>query len=79
MLKADKICPRCQKKLAIIDLSELITEKGKLPHAAPSVTSVIFNYFDLFVCGECGYTAIYAGPEARKVAAEKRDAIIGIS
>jgi hypothetical protein len=78
MPKAERQCPECQTGLKAVSLSDLIGERkaeglGELLPAA----GAIFNYYDFWVCWQCGRTLIYAGQEARLKAAEKDTKRIG--
>jgi hypothetical protein len=67
-----KICPECQTDLKLVLLSELVggAKAGGLELTLPAA-GAIFDYFDFWVCPQCGRTLIYADDRARARAAGK--------
>lgn len=67
-----KLCPECQAELKLVLLSDLI---GEIKAGAPQLTlpaiNAIFDYFDFWVCPQCGRTLVYADDRARARAAGK--------
>ena len=75
MTQAKRQCPNCQLPLKVVHLSDLIGEVGnqRVDELIPMpAAGAVFEYFDFYVCGQCGRTLIYAGSEAQRVAAEGR-------
>jgi DNA-directed RNA polymerase subunit RPC12/RpoP len=63
-------CPDCHSPLTVVHLSDLMGEK-KEQQLEPWRQQIgsIFDYFNFYVCGQCGRTLVYAGSEAREIAA----------
>jgi uncharacterized protein with PIN domain len=72
MDKKGRECPECQTVLNLVLLSDLIGEakEGGLKVTLPAA-GAIFDYFDFWVCPQCGRTLLYADDRARAKAAGK--------
>jgi len=59
-------CPECQTVLRLVLLSDLVggLKAGGLEVNLPAAGAV-FDYFDFWVCPECGRTLLYADDRAR--------------
>ena len=70
MSNKGKLCPECQTDLKLVLLSELVGERkaGGIELTLPAA-GAIFDYFDFWVCPQCGRTLIYADDRARAKAA----------
>lgn len=67
-----KLCPECQANLKLVLLSDLVGEvNAGGPTLALPAAVAIFDYFDFWVCPQCGRTLIYAGDRARAKAGGK--------
>ena len=69
MPERGKLCPDCQNDLKLVLLSDLVgdAKAGGLKLTLPAA-GAIFDYFDFWVCPQCGRTLIYAGDRARGIA-----------
>ena len=65
-------CPECQTALKLVLLSDLVGEvkAGGVKVTLPAAGAV-FDYFDFWVCTQCGRTLLYADNRARAKAAGK--------
>lgn len=84
MTKDKKQCPDCQTSLKAVSLSDLITETGGRYFSAEIPTEIALSeYFDFYVCAQCGRTLIYAGATVRKIASgetgDSDEGLVGIS
>lgn len=72
MTDKGKLCPECQSDLKLVLLSDLIGEAkaGASKLTLPAAVAV-FDYFDFWVCPQCGRTLIYADDRVRARAAGK--------
>lgn len=63
MSKEGRQCPECGTTLNLALLSELVGQRkaGGLEATLPAAGAV-FDFFDFWVCHECGRTLIYAEP-----------------
>ena len=70
MTKKGRECPECQTILKLVLLSDLVgqTKAGGLKATLPAAGAV-FDYFDFWVCPQCGRTLLYADDRARAKAA----------
>lgn len=68
MVQEKKVCPDCHSPLKVVRLSDLIGER-KEQRLEPWGGGAIFEHFHFYVCGQCGRTLVYAGSEARQIAA----------
>jgi len=79
-----RICPECQTDLKLVLLSDLVggAKAGGLEWTLPAAGAV-FDFFDFWVCPQCGRTLIYADDRARAKAGGKevdnRGSIFGLS
>ena len=79
-----KLCPECQSDLKLVLLSDLVGEMkaGGIELTLPAAGAV-FDFFDFWVCPQCGRTLIYADDRARAKAAGKeidgRGGVLGLS
>lgn len=75
MAQNKKECPDCHAPLQKVLLSDLIGERKEqgIEVVSPQAKAV-FEYFDFYVCGQCGRTLIYAGVDAREAAMRKSKA-----
>ena len=66
MGKEGRQCPDCQTVLKLVLLSDLVGDlkAGGLELTVPAAGAV-FNYFDFWVCPQCGRTLLYADDRAR--------------
>lgn len=84
MSKEGRQCPECGTTLNLVLLSELVGQRkaGGLEATLPAAGAV-FDFFDFWVCHECGRTLIYADDRARAKAAgrEQRSGggVLGLS
>ena len=75
-----KKCPDCRTRLEIVSLSDLRASTGqRSKKAKPSPADDVLAHFIFNVCPNCGRTIVYAGSEVRKLAADSRDAVTGLS
>ena len=72
MPERGKICPECQAELKLVLLSDLVggMKAGGLEWTLPAAGAV-FDFFDFWVCSQCGRTLIYADDRTRARAAGK--------
>lgn len=84
MPKRGKICPDCEADLKLVLLSDLVGEAqaGGMKVTLPAAGAV-FDYFDFWVCPQCGRTLIYADDRARARAGgkeiDKSGGVLGLS
>jgi predicted RNA-binding Zn-ribbon protein involved in translation (DUF1610 family) len=84
MAKEGRQCPECQTVLKLVLLSDLVGEAkaGGIKLTLPAAGAV-FDYFDFWVCPQCGRTLLYADNRARAKAEGKEvqtgGGILGIS
>ena len=77
-------CPECETTLKLVLLTDLVGERkaGGLELTLPAAGAV-FDFFDFWVCPECGRTLLYADQRARAKAAGKETSgeggILGLS
>ena len=76
-------CPECQTTLNLVLLSDLVGQRkaGGLEVTLPAAGAV-FDFFDFWVCPECGRTLIYADQRARAKAGGKETTgggVLGLS
>jgi hypothetical protein len=77
-------CPECQTVLSLVLLSDLVggRQAGGLELSLPAAGAV-FEYFDFWVCPQCGRTLLYAGDRARAKAGGRetdgRGGVLGLS
>lgn len=66
MTKEGRQCPECQTILRLVLLSDLVgqAKAGGLTVTLPAAGAV-FDYFDFWVCPQCGRTLLYADDRAR--------------
>lgn len=66
MSKEGRQCPECQTVLSLILLSDLVggRKAGGLEVTLPAAGAV-FDFFDFWVCPQCGRTLLYADDRAR--------------
>jgi uncharacterized protein (DUF2225 family) len=66
MTKEGRQCPECQTVLKLVLLSDLVGQlkAGGLGLTLPAAGAV-FDYFDFWVCPQCGRTLLYADHRAR--------------
>lgn len=75
-----KICPECETDLKLVLLSDLAggMKAGGLELTLPAAGAIL-DYFDFWVCPECGRTLIYADNRAwAKAAGRESDGAGGI-
>jgi uncharacterized protein with PIN domain len=62
-------CADCKSPLRRVSLSDLIGERKRrgLEEIMPAA-GVVFDHFDFRVCGQCGYTLIWANSATRSIA-----------
>jgi hypothetical protein len=72
MSNKGRLCPECQTELKLVLLSDLVGARkaGGIEFTLPAAGAV-FDYFDFWVCPQCGRTLIYADDRARAKAAGK--------
>jgi uncharacterized protein (DUF2225 family) len=70
MSKEGRQCPECQTTLKLVLLADLVgqVKAGGLTVTLPAAGAV-FDYFDFWVCPQCGRTLLYADDRARAKAA----------
>ncbi|HKR00723.1 MAG TPA: hypothetical protein VJT09_08615 [Pyrinomonadaceae bacterium] len=70
MSREGRQCPECQTVLKLVLLSDLVgkAKAGGLGVTLPAAGAV-FDYFDFWVCPQCGRTLLYADDRARAKAA----------
>lgn len=84
MAKEGRKCPECQTTLNQVLLSDLVGEakEGGLKVTLPAAAAV-FDYFDFWVCTQCGRTLLYADDRARAKAEgreiQRGGGVLGIS
>jgi hypothetical protein len=67
-----RACPECQSELKLVLLPDLVGEwKAGGPKMTLPAASAVFDYFDFWVCPQCGRTLLYADDRARAKAAGK--------
>lgn len=71
MSQNDRLCPDCKLTLRTVLLSDLIGGQKEQGMGLFPAARAMFEYFDFYVCGQCGRTLVYAGDEAREIAAKK--------
>ena len=77
-------CPECQSTLKLVLLTDLVGQRkaGGLEFTLPAAGAV-FDFFDFWVCPECGRTLLYADNRARAKAEGKEltggHGILGLS
>jgi uncharacterized protein with PIN domain len=82
--KEGRQCPECHATLKLVLLSDLVgqAKAGGVSLTLPAA-GAIFDYFDFWVCPECGRTLIYADDRARAKAAGREprqgDSTLGLS
>jgi hypothetical protein len=66
MSREGRQCPECQSVLKLVLLSDLVggSQAGGLSLTLPAAGAV-FDYFDFWVCPQCGRTLIYADDRAK--------------
>jgi uncharacterized protein with PIN domain len=72
MSKEGRECPDCRTVLKLVLLSDLVgeTKAGGIEMTLPAAGAV-FDYFDFWVCTQCGRTLLYADDRARAKATGK--------
>jgi len=72
MSKEGRQCPECQTILKLVLLSDLVggAKAGGMKATLPAAGAV-FDYFDFWVCPQCGRTLLYADNRARAKAEGK--------
>ena len=84
MNKEGRQCPECQTVLKLVLLSDLVggAKAGGLDLTLPAAGAV-FEYFDFWVCPQCGRTLLYADDRARAKAegieSTDRGGVLGLS
>ena len=84
MSNKGRLCPECQTDLKLVLLSDLVGEMkaGGIELTLPAAGAV-FDYFDFWVCPQCGRTLIYADDRARAKAIGKEigggSGVLGLS
>ncbi|HKS29853.1 MAG TPA: hypothetical protein VJS44_18665 [Pyrinomonadaceae bacterium] len=84
MSNRGRLCPECQSELKLVMLSDLVGELkvGGVKATVPAA-SAVFDYFDFWVCPQCGRTLIYADDRARAAASgkeiERGGSILGLT
>ena len=72
MSERGRSCPECETELRLVLLPDLV---GELKAAGPKMNlpaaAAVFDYFDFWVCPQCGRTLLYADDRARAKAAGK--------
>lgn len=77
-------CPECRAALKLVLLSDLVggMKAGGLEMNLPAAGAV-FDYFDFWVCPDCGRTLLYADDRTRAKAGGKEiksgDSVLGLS
>jgi len=68
--KEGRRCPECHAALKLVLLTDLVGEvkAGGVSLTLPAAGAV-FDYFDFWVCPDCGRTLLYADDRARAKAA----------
>ena len=66
MTKEGRRCPECQTTLKLVLLADLVGQRkaGGVEFTLPAAGAV-FDFFDFWVCSECGRTLLYADERAR--------------
>jgi uncharacterized protein (DUF2225 family) len=72
MSKEGRQCPDCQTALKLVLLTDLVGQMkaGGIKATLPAAGAV-FDYFDFWVCPQCGRTLLYADDRARAKAGGK--------
>ena len=84
MTSEGRQCPECQTVLKLVLLSDLVGQlkAGGLNMTVPAAGAV-FDYFDFWVCPQCGRTLLYADNRVRAKAEGKeiknQGGILGLS
>lgn len=72
MPQKGKLCPECQTDLRLVLLSDLVGEMKVVGiELTLPAAGAVFEYFDFWVCPQCGRTLIYADARARAKAEGK--------
>lgn len=72
MSEKGRTCPECQTELKLVLLSDLVGEwKAAGPKMNLPASVAVFDFFDFWVCPQCGRTLLYADDRARARAAGK--------
>lgn len=72
MPQKGKLCPECQTDLRLVLLSDLVGEMKVVGiELTLPAAGAVFEYFDFWVCHQCGRTLIYADARARAKAEAK--------
>lgn len=84
MSNRGRACPECRAELKLVLLSDLVGEsKAAGPKMTLPAASAVFDYFDFWVCTQCGRTLLYADDRARARAAgrevDRGRGVLGLS
>jgi len=84
MTNEGRQCPECQTVLSLVLLSDLVggAKAGGIELTLPAAGAV-FDFFDFWVCPQCGRTLLYADHRARVKArgteSPDRGGVLGLS
>ena len=84
MANRGRACPECQTDLRLVLLSDLVGEsKAAGQKLTLPAAGAVFDYFDFWVCPQCGRTLLYADDRARAKATGKEvdrgGSVLGLS